>query len=148
MSLRTSVSAIGLLTNLLLAAGCAARSVPPGEADAQGDANGEADARGEANAHGEGVEMALEVENHNWSDIVVYLMRGSQSHRLGMVTAASTAHFVFPYRHLGTGGNARLQAHAVGGPQAVTSENLLVQPGQGIKWTLESDLRQSFVAVQ
>jgi hypothetical protein len=49
---------------------------------------------------------------------------------------------------LGTGGNARLRAYAVGGPQAVTSENLLVQPGQGIKWTLESDLRRSFVAVR
>jgi hypothetical protein len=132
MNLRKSVSGIGLLTSLLLTSGCAARSVPPGE----------------EGAHGEGVEMSLEVENHNWSDIIIYLMRGDQSHRLGMVTAVSTAHFAFPYRHLGTGGNARLRAYAVGGPQAVTSENLLVQPGQWIKWTLESDLRRSFVAVR
>jgi hypothetical protein len=132
MNLRKSVSGIGLLTNLLLTSGCAARSVP---ADAE-------------DAHGESVEMALEVENHNWNDLVIYLMRGSQSHRLGMVTAASTAHFAFPYRDLGTGGNARLRAHPVGGAQAVTSENLLVQPGQWIKWTLESDLRRSFLAVQ
>jgi hypothetical protein len=136
MNFRTSVSGIGLLANLLLASGCAARSVPQGEEDAPDD------------AHGESVEMALEVENHNWSDVVVYLMRGSQSRRLGMVTAASTAHFTFPYRDLGTGGNARLRAHAVGGPQAVTSETLLVQPGQDIKWTLESDLRRSFLGVQ
>ena len=132
MDLRKSVSGIGLLTNLLLTSGCAARSVPPEEED----------------AHGEGVEMALEVENHNWSDIVIYLIHGSQSHRVGMVTAASTAHFAFPYRKLGAGGNARLRAYPVGGPQAVTSENLLVQPGQWIKWTLESDLRRSFVAVR
>jgi hypothetical protein len=132
MNLWKSVSGIGLLTNLLLASGCAARSVPAGAED----------------DHGEGMEMALEVENHNWSDLVIYLMRGSQSHRLGMVRAASTAHFAFPYRHLGTGGNARLRASAIGGPQAVTSETLLVQPGQWIKWTLESDLRRSFLAVR
>jgi hypothetical protein len=131
MSLWQSVSGIGLLANLLLASGCAARSAPV-----------------EEDAHGEGVEMALEVENHNWSDIVIYLMRGSQSHRLGMVAAVSTAHFAFPYRHLGIGGNARLRASAVGGPQAVTSETLLVQPGQWIKWTLETDLRRSFLALQ
>jgi len=132
MNLWKSVSGIGLLATLLLASGCAARSVPPGADDAPG----------------ESAEMALEVENHNWSDIIIYLMRGSQSRRLGMVTAASTAHFAFPYRQLGTGGNARLRAHPVGGAQAVTSENLLVQPGQWIKWTLESDLRRSFLAVQ
>ena len=140
MNLWRSVSGIGLLATLLLASGCAARSVPPGDEDAREDAH--------EDAHGEGVEMALEVENHNWSDIVIYLMRGDQSRRLGMVTAASTAHFAFPYRQLGTGGNARLRAYAVGGPQAVTSENLLVQPGQWIKWTLESDLRRSFLAVR
>ena len=132
MKLRRPVAAIGLLTNLLLTSGCAARSVP---ADAE-------------EAHGESVEMALEVENHNWSDLVIYLMRGSQSRRLGMVTAANTAHFTFPYRQLGSGGNARLRASAVGGSQAVTSENLLVQPGQLIKWTLESDLRRSFLVVR
>jgi hypothetical protein len=136
MNFRASLSGVGLLANLLLASGCAARSVPPSEEDVPDD------------AHGESVEMALEVENHNWSDVVVYLMRGGQSRRLGMVTAASTAHFTFPYRDLGTSGSARLRASAVGGPHAVTSENLLVQPGQWIKWTLESDLRRSFLAVQ
>jgi hypothetical protein len=136
MNLWTSVSALGLLPSLLLTSGCAARSVPPSEEGGREDAGRE------------GVELALEVENHNWSDIVIYLMRGDQSHRLGLVTAVSTAHFAFPYRHLRTGGNARLRAHAVGGPQAVTSENLLVQPGQWIKWTLESDLRRSFLALR
>jgi len=136
MNLWKPVSALGLLTSVLLTSGCAARSAPPNEEEAK------------EVAHGEGVEMSLEVENHNWSDVVIYLMRGSQSRRLGIVTAASTAHFVFPYRDLGTSGSARLRASAVGGPQAVTSENLLVQPGQWIKWTLENDLRRSFLAVQ
>ncbi|MGH7527024.1 MAG: hypothetical protein ACREMX_10005 [Gemmatimonadales bacterium] len=92
-------------------------------------------------------EVALEVENHNWSDIVIYLMRGNAAHRLGMVTALSTNHFIFPYRHLGTSGNTRLRAYPIGGPGGFTSEDLLVQPGQWIKWTLESDLTRSSLAV-
>jgi hypothetical protein len=121
-----------LLACLLLTAGCARNSAQPTpEAD---DVNQ--------------VQMALEVENHNWSDINIYLMTGNHPYRLGMVRAASTAHFAFPYARLTTSGNSRLRAYPVGGPRTVTSENLLVQPGQRIKWTLETDLRRSFLIVQ
>ena len=92
-------------------------------------------------------EVALEVENHAWSDIVIYLVRGTAVDRLGMVGALNTETFVFPYRKLGVGTDVRLRAYPIGGPRAFTSENVLVQPGQWIKWTLESDLTRSFLAV-
>jgi hypothetical protein len=92
-------------------------------------------------------EVSVSVESHNWSDIVIYLMNGNQSQRLGMVTGLSTKHFVFPYRKLATGGQIRLRAYPVGGPGSFTSENMLVQPGQSIRWTLESDLSRSFLAI-
>lgn len=92
-------------------------------------------------------EIAIEVENHNFSDIVIYLLRGGQAQRLGMVTGLSTAHFVVPYRRLGANANARLRAYPIGGPSGFTSEDLNVQPGQWIKWTLESDLSRSFLGV-
>ena len=92
-------------------------------------------------------EVALEVENHGWSDIVIYLVRGSAVDRLGMVGSLNTKTFVFPYRNLGIGTDVRLRADPIGGPRTFTSENLLVQPGQWIKWTLESDLTRSFLAV-
>jgi hypothetical protein len=92
-------------------------------------------------------ELALEVENHNWSDIVIYLVRGTAADRLGMVGALNTRTFVFPFRNLGTGSDVRLRADPIGGPRTFTSENLLVQPGQWVKWTLESDLTRSFLAV-
>src|SRR5919106_3506613 len=92
-------------------------------------------------------EVALEVENHGWSDIVIYLVRGTAADRLGMVGALNTETFVFPYRRLGVGTDVRLRAYPIGGPRAFTSENVLVQPGQWIKWTLESDLTRSFLAV-
>jgi hypothetical protein len=92
-------------------------------------------------------EIAIEVENHNFSDIVIYLVRGGQTQRLGLVTGLSTAHYVIPYRRLGSTGDARLRAYPIGGPAAFTSEDLHVQPGQWIKWTLEADLSRSFLGV-
>jgi hypothetical protein len=95
----------------------------------------------------ENTEVALEVENHGWSDIVIYLVRGTATDRLGTVGSLNTKTFVFPYRKLGIGTDVRLRADPIGGDRTFTSENLLVQPGQWIKWTLESDLTRSFLAV-
>jgi hypothetical protein len=92
-------------------------------------------------------EVALEVENHNWSDVVIYLTRGNLSRRLGMVTALSTKHFVFNYRELGPSGGNRLRANPIGGRDSYTSDDLLLQPGQILKLTLESDLSRSYLGV-
>jgi hypothetical protein len=91
-------------------------------------------------------EIMLEVENHHWNDVVVYLMNGNQSQRLGMVTGVSTDRFSFPYRHIASGGRLRLRAHPIGG-DSFTSEDVVIQPGQSVKWTLESDLRRSSLAI-
>jgi len=53
---------------------------------------------------------------------------------------------VIPFRRLGNG-DARLRAYPIGGPAAFTSEGLYVQPGQMVKWTLESDLTRSFLGI-
>jgi hypothetical protein len=88
----------------------------------------------------------VEVENHNWSDITVYLLAGGLPHRLGMVTALGTASFGFPSQRLHTGSGVRLRALPVAG-RAFTSEAILVQPGQAIFWTLENDLDISSLSV-
>jgi hypothetical protein len=92
-------------------------------------------------------EVALEVENHGWSDIVISLVRGTAVERLGMVGGLDSETFIFPFRRLGVGTDVRLRAYPIGGPGPFTSENLLLQPGQMVKWTLESDLSRSFLAV-
>ena len=92
-------------------------------------------------------EVLLEFDNHHWSDIVIYLMNGNQSQRLGMVSGVSTNNFVFPYRQIATGGRVRLRADPVGGQGSFTSEDVVIQNGQGIKWTLESDLRRSTIVI-
>ena len=91
-------------------------------------------------------EVSVEIENHNWSDITIYLMTAGLPHRLGMVTALSNATFAFPSHRLNTGSSVRLRALPVAG-RPFTSEAILVQPGQAIMWRLENDLDISSVSV-
>jgi hypothetical protein len=91
--------------------------------------------------------VLLEVENHYQGDVVIYLMQGNQRERLGMVTALSKATYTFPYRRLSMSGNTRLLAYPIAGRSAYASDPLLVQPGQSVSWTLESDLDRSSLAV-
>jgi hypothetical protein len=91
--------------------------------------------------------VVVEVENHYLGDVVIYLVRGTQRQRLGMVTAMSSAVFSFPWRRLGAGGTDRMLAYPIAGSRAHVSEPLYVQPGQSVKWTLESDLDRSNMAV-
>lgn len=91
-------------------------------------------------------DVSVEIENHNWSDITIYLMTGGLPQRLGMVTAMSNGSFAFPSQRLNTGGSVRLRALPVAGT-AFTSEAILVQPGQAIMWRLENDLDISSLSV-
>ena len=104
------------------------------------------EAEGEASGPPPNAELAIEIENHNWSDVIIYLVRGTNVERLGMVGSVKTETFVIPFRRLGYG-EARLRAYPIGGPAAFTSENLSAQPGQMVKWTLENDLTRSFLGI-
>jgi hypothetical protein len=102
---------------------------------------------GEEKVASQNADTVVEVESHHWNDVVVYLMNGNQSERLGTATGVSTTRFTVPYRHIATGGRIRLRAHPIGGQASFTSEDVLIQPGQSVKWTLESDLKRSTMAV-
>jgi hypothetical protein len=91
--------------------------------------------------------VPIEVESHFMGDVVIYLVRGSDRQRIGMVTALSTAEFSIPWRRLTSSEGNRLLAYPIAGRAAYASDPLVLQPGQSIKWTLESDLNRSSLAV-
>ena len=90
--------------------------------------------------------VSLEVENHNWSDMVIYLDRGNLSERLGTVGTLHTVVFTFPYLKLGTTGNSHLRADPIGNLRSFSSELINIQPGQSLKWTIENDIERSFLS--
>ena len=127
MSTRSLAVAVGLA---LGAAGCAARGTiqnptapPPPEP------------------------VTLEVQNHNWADMAIYVVNGSQRFRVMTIVATNAGSVVLPRHLLGQGREIRLQADPVGESRRYTSERVFAYPGSTITWTLETDLRKSNVAV-
>jgi hypothetical protein len=91
--------------------------------------------------------VSLQVANHNWLDVVIYVLRDGQPHRIGIATAASSASFALPRRMLGQAGEIQLWGRPIGARGAAITERVVVQPGQWIEWTLESDLGRSAIGV-
>jgi hypothetical protein len=94
-----------------------------------------------------GSRVELQIANHNWSDMVIYVVRDGQPSRIGVATAASSASFMLPRRVLGQGGEIRLYGRPIGGQGEAFSESVIVQPGQWVEWTLEDDLARSAIGV-
>jgi len=92
-------------------------------------------------------EIALNVTNHNYLDVVVYVLHDGQQTRVGTVTGSSTALLFVPIRLLGIGHELQLHGRAIGSDAFARTQTLIIQPGQYIEWTLETDLRRSSVGV-
>ena len=92
-------------------------------------------------------EVALSVTNHNFLDVVIYVLHDGQQTRVGTVTGSSSQVFYLRARLLGMGREIRLLGHPIGGQDLARTETIVVQPGQYIEWTLETDLRRSSVGV-
>jgi hypothetical protein len=92
-------------------------------------------------------EIALSVANHNYLDVVIYVLHDGQQTRIGTVTGSSSQLFYVPARLLGIGREIRLLGDPIGSPDFARTEMLVVLAGQYIEWTLETDLRRSSVGV-
>jgi hypothetical protein len=92
-------------------------------------------------------EVAIEIESHHWGDVVISLYRDGVWERVGLAGAAKTTTFVLPWRRIGASGVIRLRAYALGGNEVTFTDQISVQPGQVIVWTLESSLDRSSVGV-
>ena len=92
-------------------------------------------------------EIALTVTNHNYLDVVVYVLHDGLQTRVGTVTGSSSAVFFLPARLLGQGHELQLYGDAIGNDAFARTPTLVVQRGQYIEWTLETDLQRSSVGV-
>jgi len=95
----------------------------------------------------EPVDVPLEIDNHNWLDVIIYVVHDGERSRVGIANASSQSSFVLPARLMGQGHELRLLGHPIGGTGGTITETVVVQPGQYIEWTLESDLNRSAIGV-
>ncbi len=92
-------------------------------------------------------EIALSVTNHNYLDVVIYVLHDGQQTRIGTVTGSSSQLFYVPAHLLGMGHEIQLYGDAIGSDDYARTQTLIIQPGQYIEWTLETNLRRSSVGV-
>jgi hypothetical protein len=91
--------------------------------------------------------VALDIDNHNWSDVVVSVEHDGKRDRLGTVKAASKQTLRIPTMWIGASRAIRLIAHRIGAVGEFRSDGFSVQHDQSIEWTLESDLQLSSIAL-
>ena len=91
--------------------------------------------------------VPLEISNHNWSDVVIYVVRDGFQSRLGVAAAAQATSFTLPRRMLGQAGELQLFGRPIGAKGSAFTETVIVQPGQWVEWTLEDDLSRSAIGV-
>jgi hypothetical protein len=89
----------------------------------------------------------LQVVNHHWSDVDIFVIRDGQRTRIGQVTASADENFVLAKAMTTGAGTLQLQAHAVGQSGGISSETITVRPGgMQLTWTLENNLTRATLA--
>jgi hypothetical protein len=89
----------------------------------------------------------LEVTNHNWNDVVVYVRHGGIRTRLGTVGTAKSIVLRFP-RTYAYAAPISLIAAPIGNPSSFESERFIVQSGQSVFWTVENSLQRSSLMIR
>ena len=89
----------------------------------------------------------LQVVNHHWGDVDIYVIRDGQRSRVGTVTASAEENFVLAKSITSGSGTLQLLARALGGSGVISSETITVRPGgMQITWTLENNLTRATLA--
>jgi len=91
--------------------------------------------------------VVLEIENHNWSDIVIYVLVEGKRYRFLNVRAAKDVSAELPRSHQGTMGMLRFALHRIGSPDEYVTEQISLRTGKTVRLTVESELHRSSIAV-
>jgi hypothetical protein len=127
-SLRTA----GILTAVLLSACSCFFGKPPDTAAGASDWSGE---------------ILLQIVNHHWLDVTIFVIHDGQRTRLGVAGGNAQTRIMLPHRMLGVGRELQLYGDPIGSLERAITEVVVVQPGQYVEWLLESELARSTVAV-
>ncbi|MBI4544809.1 MAG: hypothetical protein HY703_06425 [Gemmatimonadetes bacterium] len=95
-----------------------------------------------------GRETTVSVENRNWADMNVYVVRAGARTRLGMVTSMNRATFAIPQTMTAGGGDIALLADPIGSSATFQTEPILLAPGQHIVWLIENSIQLSSLFVR
>lgn len=75
----------------------------------------------------------VQVENRNWLDMTIYVLRGAQRHRLGIVRAASTKVLKIPDYLVVGPTTLQFLADPIGSATTPISQRITVTPGDQVE---------------
>ncbi len=87
------------------------------------------------------------VQNHNWSDMHLYVFAGGQRFSLGLVTSNTRREFELPRTTFTAAQNLVFIADPIGSVVAYVSDDVYVQPGDRVEWTIQNNLAHSSISV-
>ena len=91
--------------------------------------------------------VVLEVENHNWADVVLYVVHDGIQTRFTQVAAAHNVSIEIPPRLQGQMGVIRIAARRIGGTDSFVSQAISLRGSSAVRFTIESSLSHSSVGV-
>ena len=81
-------------------------------------------------------EVAVNVDNQNFADMNVFIIRGGQRIRLGMVPGLTSRILMVRPDLIGYGAEVQFELHPIGGRGNPLSETISVRPGDVIHLTI------------
>jgi len=91
--------------------------------------------------------IVLEVENHNWADVVLYVLHDGVQTRLTQVSAAHDLAIEIPPQLQGEMGIIRFALRRIGGKDSFVTESISLRGGSAVRLTIESNINRSTVGV-
>jgi hypothetical protein len=91
--------------------------------------------------------VVLEVENHNWADVVLYVVHDGVQTRFAQVAAAHSVSMKIPPQLHGQMGVIRIAARRIGGTDSFVSQAISLRGNSAVRFTIESSLNRSSVGV-
>ena len=91
--------------------------------------------------------VLLEIENHNWADVVLYVVHDGVQTRFTQVAAAHNLSIEIPERLQGQMGVIRIAARRIGGNDSFVSQAISLRGNSSVRFTIESSLSRSSVGV-
>ncbi|MGI8402068.1 MAG: hypothetical protein ACR2NS_10790 [Gemmatimonadaceae bacterium] len=91
--------------------------------------------------------VKLQVENHNWADIVLYIVHDGIQTRLTQIAAAHDVSIDIPPTLQGQMGVIRLAVRRIGGTDSFVSQAISLRGNSEVRFTIESSLNRSSVGV-
>jgi hypothetical protein len=90
----------------------------------------------------------IRVNNYNWSNMTVSVLRDGAKIRLGLVSSMETRMFEVPTSYLISTGEVLMVADPISSTRVVTSRPVLIGPGQGVEWRIENSIALSSLWVR